>query len=333
MLSLLMSCSVYLYADATADFYSGIVPVPDRSQESFKLGMRDALLQTLVKASAESPETISNNPLLIDDFNRAETFALQFLYKIQTDEQKNTQVFLKATFAEKSIMDLLKKANLRFWSSRRPVILLLPVENNNGFNSITANTDALLAQQLLASSEKYGIPFNMGADNIDAMRIWYANTDYIQQLMKQSQKKFAVVIQLLNASSTVKKGKWLLFDESQMLALTVNAAEWSEFSDKGMAWVAQQLVQQHSINLVGESNQLELPISGIDNYAKYESLVSYVKSISIIEQAQLIKIEKGIATWVLKLTADQEQLEKIFTLDKKIIIQTIADKKTYSWRE
>lgn len=338
LVALLGLCLIAMQANAVEDFYSGTVPVNDRSQVSFRAGMNEALLQVLVKASAETPERIRQNPNLQGELKNAERFAAQFLYKTQADvladgSTKN-QVYLQASFPEKIIMGLLKQGGVRFWSARRETVLVLPVVNQGDLALMATSREPAIMAQLDKAGQKYGIPLQIAGDGQEtAERVWDMDMAYLQQLLADSHKKFALVVKIAGDNAG-GRGQWLLVDGIQTAAVEVNVDGAANFADKGMAWVASQLANKGAVELGSAATGIELSIDKVDSYPKYEAALSYLESISIVEQVQIVKAHRGNISLTLKLTTGVDQLEKIFAADHKISITANEDgQKSYHWNE
>ncbi len=337
IIALLACISLQVHADPVMDFYSGFVPVNDRSQLSFQQGMNDALLQVLVKVSAEQPEKLKQNPNLLEALSGAERFAAQFLYKTQADLQpggaSKNQLYLQATFPEKIIMGLLKKANVRFWSAQRPQVLVLPVVNVGGLAHMANISNKKIDETLAKASQQYGIPVKTGGENQeDAALLWNTDVTYINKMAAAAGTKIALVVQM--ADNNGSKGKWILVDGAEVSKLDVNMDTPANFANKGFAWVANVLAAKQAVELTSAASKLDLLVSGIDTYQRYEDATTYLKTISIVEQLSVTKIQPGFMNATLQLTTGVDQLEKMFQVDKKIEIKVDqAGQKSYHWNE
>jgi hypothetical protein len=341
IVALLACISLQIKAAPVIDIYTGTVPVNDRSQPGFQQGMNAALLQVLVKASAEQPEKLARNPALAGELSNAERFAAQFLYKTQADVQADgsskNQLYLQAVFPQKIIMGLLKKANVRFWPAQRLPVLVLPVMNIGGLVHMASVRDPNIAANLLQASQQYGIPMVMGGEqNEDAALLWNLDIAYINKLSAANadanNTSIALVIKL--PGSGAAKGQWVLVDGSTVNKVDVSMDTPAHFADKGMAWAANILAAKQSVSLTSAASKTELLVSGIDSYEKYENAVMYLKTLSIVEKFDLLKIQPGFLSASLQLTTGIDQLEKVFQVDKKITVTASeTGQKIYRWNE
>lgn len=336
IVAVLACVSLRLEANPGMDFYSGTVPVNDRSQPAFSQGMNEALLQVLVKSSAEQPEKLRQNPRLAEELSNGERFAAQFLYKTQADIQPGgtvkNQLYLQAAFPEKIIMALLKKASVRFWPSRRAPVLLLPVINVGGLAHIAHAGDTGVNESLLKASQEYGIPVIMGGEQQeDAALLWNADITYTNKIAAAYGCKTALVVQIAGSAVT---GRWYLVDGTELTRQEVGSDTQANFASKGMAWAANQLASKQAVALNSAASKIDLLVSGIDDYDSYENVTAYLKNITIVEQLNLTKVEPGFLSATLILTTGIDQLEKIFQADKKITVTTSeSGQKTFRWNE
>lgn len=327
---------------AADDFYSGQVPVNDRSPVSFSQGMNAALLQVLAKASAESPERLRQNPALKDALAGGERYAQQFLYKVQADPQADgsvkNQVYLQASFPERVIMALLKQSNVRFWAaSQRSPLLLLAVVKSQGLEHMAAVRAPRVVEQLQQAAVNQGLPLRLADGQEEAGQLLQANPGYLKQLLEQSGGRFALVVVAEGENGTAPGGQWLLFDGVQSVKTTVAAASVPEAMASGMAWVAGQLAGKSAVALAGQASKVDVSIGRIDSYADYEQALAYLDDISIVDRVELRRFHRNTLYLTLGLNAGLDELEKIFQADGKV--QSRADgqaggqDKSYQWSE
>ncbi|MCP5143835.1 MAG: DUF2066 domain-containing protein [Gammaproteobacteria bacterium] len=117
------------------DLYQASAPIVDRSDESRRAGMRQAMAQVLVKltgdpAAAGAPETLALR-------NGAERYVQQFSYEMKAVSvavnPTGQQTYLNAVFDQATLTAAIREAGLPIWGRERPGTLVwLAVVNGEG---------------------------------------------------------------------------------------------------------------------------------------------------------------------------------------------------------
>ncbi len=328
--SLFLACclSLPVVAIEQADFYSASVPVPDRGQDAFKQGLRDALVQVLVKASAEPAARIMQSSRLAVDLERGDRLASQFSYitkkTVSASGVEQEALFLKASFPEKTVTDLLQTANLRFWPNNRPQILLWPVIKRGGaahIASIDSEQNARLITMMGDKATKYGLPWVLGelkAQN-NAERLWQWDNAAIESISKPYNKNVILVSRLGITSDNRGMGGWLLIDHGRATKFDVNARSLEEFVERGMALAAKKLASRYAVKLSSENNEIILVVNRVDSDEKYQALISYLEKLNVVDRVYLLNATGQTLRLAVTLKSDVEQLKKILGQHNKLL--------------
>lgn len=338
--------SIPVAAVEQADFFSASVPVLDRSQEVFKQGLRDALVEVLAKASAESPQKIKESSRLAVDLARGDQLASQFMYftrrVAQNGNVEQDVLYLKASFPEKIVTDLLQMANLRFWPNNRPQILLWPViKRGDGAQiaSISNINDANLIKKMSNKAEYYGLPWMLGesSDVIRPDQFWQWSEADILAVSKKYNTDVILVSRLGITSDNRGMGGWLLIDGSKQTKIDVNTKTLEEFIDRGMSMAAKKLAARYAVKLSAEDNEIILLVDRIDSDAKYQALIAYLENLNIVERVYLLSANGKTLRLAITLKADIEQMQKVLAQHRKLLSDSDAESSAYQlmfyWNE
>jgi len=314
----LLLCALFtlpLQADETPDFFSGIVPVNNRSQVSFRQGANDALLQVLVRASVQSADALKRNPKLKQDLQNAERYTAAFSYESVPDAP--IPLAIKVTFPDKVIAGILARAGLTYWEANRPGILLLPIMDAAGGPRLATAEEAQFTQALTKVAVQYGLPVQLADAIEEPEALLPVNQDYVYRLLQQHQKPVAVVIAITRNGEQVST-QWTLQREEMTATKSIAAADVNSASEQGLWWLANELAAEYKVSLVGDGQSVDLIIDRVDSYADYEQLIAYMKQVSIVNAVLIKSVHKERVTLKLDLKAALPELEKVFLLQRKI---------------
>lgn len=314
------------HADEMENFFSGMVPVNNRSQASFQEGASDALLQVLVRASVQPASLLNANTIIQQDLNNADKYAAQFSY--QAIDEDETHLIMKVTFPEKIVSQLLIKAGVQYWPSKRRGVLLLPVINSSTGRHLITDTQWL--DELNQAGQRYGLPMEIATvvENVDAL--WPVNTEYVNQLLMAHKKTLAVIV-AINANNSTS-ANWQIIGDEQVPVTTINANNTAELSDKGIAWVANQMVLKDAVVLAAGGQTEVMTITNVKSYEHYEQVLAYLKQVSIVDSVSLVAVKKDQLTLNIVLKSAISEFDRLLTIQRKI--KVLADDKglkTYYW--
>ena len=346
--SLILACCLSFPAIAIeqADFYSASVFVPDRKPESFKQGLRDALVQVLAKASAEPTEKIKRSPRLALDLSRGDQLASQFSYIIKKSQSETGDeleiLYLKASFPEKTVTDLLQTANLRFWPNNRPQILLWPVVKSGGgarVASISNEKDAELIKMMGEKALHYGLPWVLGetSSQNNPDRLWQWNESAILAVSRKYKKSVILVSRLGITSDKRGMGGWLLIENGKKFKIDVNTKTLDAFVDRGMAMAARKLASRYAVRLSDMDNELILMVGRIDSDEKYQALIAYLEKLNVVDRVYLLNATGQMLRLAVTLKSDMEQFQKVLAQNNKLMPDLEAEESAYQlslyWNE
>lgn len=329
-LGLLLVCSLPAQAVVLENFYSATVPVANRDKATFTIGLRDALVQVLVKASARPEDVIKDEPRLAQDLANGEQLVEQFsfsqrkLTKSETGEPYE-QLFLTASFPEKTILGLLQKGGLRLWPNDRPSTLVVPIVKELGVARLATGSQAAdeqIRQQLQHQAELRGIPLQLPrADSLSNWRLeklWQLNPTVIDELGKDYKAEAVLIARMAITGEGRILGGWQLSQADTLSNYDVNTETMAAFIDDGIAWLARSWANQYAVKLLSAENETLLVVNGIRNHQQYEALLDYLESIDIVDKVYLLEARQQQLQLAVALKTQVEQLYKTLQQDQKL---------------
>lgn len=143
---------------ASANLYTGEVPVSDQSDEQRTIALKSALAQVVVKLTGDRDAV--NGEAVAKLVESAERYVQQYSYRQEVanvDGQAVLRLSLVASFDRAALDRVLRDRGLRVWTpaARAPVVTWLVVDDGNGLRLLDGTDPAGRAMQQVA--EQRGI--------------------------------------------------------------------------------------------------------------------------------------------------------------------------------
>ena len=345
LLCFLFVSSLTVHSAPVEGLYSGRVEVQNRDRRTFEAGLRQVLLQVLVKNSASSLSQIKNNPHLAGDLKNGHRYAQQFSYEVKTymddagDEQK--KLYLEAIFPESVITDFLQRGALSLWPASRPATLVIPVvklDEKLSLHDKPLNESLKLDELVLQKAKKYGIAMLPAAQqrrvstrNIKAY--WYWNASSIKSGSAAIQKDAIFSGRIAITSNGAVRGGWLLIEGDEEKSVDIQAKSVEEFIDKGFLWLAQYWSVRDAINLQLGGNETVLSIADIQRPEDYAQLMKYLSDLDMVEKVYLLQADAQRLDIAVALKSDVDQFERALATGRRLMAQVNSTGEiSYHWQ-
>lgn len=324
-LLLLALCGFFLPAVAD-DFYAASVAVEDRGPENFKKGLRQALVRVLSKVSGAPEDIVLSRPALVQSLGQGDDMASQFIYHVENvinaEGGKTGQLHIKAAFPEQTVMDLLQKGGLTFWSRERASVRFWPLFSAAG-TTRWLQADHLYQQQLQQALENgvlhWGFPVDMAQpESLDLGRLWRRDTAYINRLLQRYEQPI-VLAQFNHLDRDGVAGMISLYDGQQSRDQRFEAASLDVWLHQAMDWVMQTLAAEHAVQLLSSDSEIVLEVDGINDYEAYQGALDYLNALDIVKQVYLLGVQGEQMRLAVTLKTDLAQLQKELQEDARLV--------------
>lgn len=307
------------------DFYAARVPVADRQPDNFKKALREALVQVLSKVSGASREVVVSRPALVQALAQGDDLASQFVYLTEKQHDGNgdsaNQLYLKASFPEQTIIDLLQKGGLTFWSADRPSVLLLPMLSAAG-SARWLYGDHWYEQQLQqwqqGSMLNWGLSVTFRApDGLLPQQLWQLEPAALDRLQQQLQRPLAIA-RLDAVNQQAVSGNLVLVDGGQQWLYPIETATLDAWLASAMDQVVQQLAGRYAVQLLSTDSEIMLVVDEVADYAAYQQLLAYLQALDIVKTVYVLGVDQQTLRLAVSLQADVAQLRKQLADDGRL---------------
>lgn len=292
-------------AHAHADFYASSVAVEDRSTEVLRLGLREALVQVLSKASGMPVELIKQRSSLAQELNYGDKLASQFAYhskKVQIDGKWQQKLYLKASFPESKVVSLLQKGGLTFWAPERPALHLLVMEKRGSQTDWFADEYDVLKELQNQAVLHWGFEIEQQTVELEPARLWYAD----EALLAQGNKPLLVIRLRPSDSGQVNGSANLVNLELSQFFRADNEEQWFQ---QAIAWAAGQLSAKYAVQLLSRDSEVMLRFSDVNDYQQYQEVLSAIEALDIVQHVYVLGLDANTLRLAVSYTTQLEQLQ------------------------
>lgn len=294
-----------------------------------------ALQQVLVKVTGQA--NIASNEYVIAALDEARRFVREFGFhsvevpaseeqRLQFGIEKTTQRVMRVAFLRGAVLQLIKRSGLPLWSPNRPDVLVwLAVDD---YQQQTWATPELLpeAVQIMTSEAALrGLPINFPlADFEDDFALVPAELlqrDFSRVGAASARYNNDVVLagHAVQTSDGSWIGQWRFSLDGQWREFEVLGASKASFLSVGVHRVADALAQKYAVVNDTDHTSLSLRILGLQGYAEYAAINSYLNGLTVIEKADVDVLDGDLVVFRIDLSGTLEQFENAIMLDKKML--------------
>ncbi len=318
---LALSIAVAARGDIVADLYAAEVPVTDQTAGARASAAGDALAEVLVKATGS--EGVLDNPVIRDALGKAPQQVQQYAYR---RGEAPGELYARIEFDADYVTDLVARAGEPLWTANRPRVLVwLLLEDAEGRRFVSAETTPALAAELVAEFDRRGVPLQLPlydlADSaaLSTEQAWRLSGPALQAASERYRVEDILAGRVAALSSGSWVGDWSYLRAEDRSDRAVTAATSRDFSREGAAMVAESMAQRYAVApTVDPEEGVTLSVTGVDRYADYAQIVSWLEQLELVEYANVEWVRGDEIRLRLKAQAEASQLAAIIELNRRL---------------
>lgn len=325
-------------AEVVNDLHSAEVPVADRSQAALNSASRDGLAQVLVKVSGSTD--VLSYPAIKSAMPQARSYVQQYAYAVGRD---NT-LMAKFEFNDTVIAGLLRNAGAPLWTANRPPVLAwVVVETPTGRQFLGPDTDPDLTEELRAAFFRRGVPVQLPlfdlADSaaLSTSLAWQQDTDALKAASARYGVDDILAGRVVVLTTGSWAGDWAYLGERNRIDRSISANSAEDFLQAGVNTVAEDMASRYAVSPSGVSAVgIVMSVSGVNSYADYAGVVSWLEGLELIEHANVELISGDQMQLRLVAQADSAQLASIIELNDKLVPLPVPQRDgelAYRWQK
>ncbi|MCL1126399.1 DUF2066 domain-containing protein [Shewanella surugensis] len=325
VLSTLIMFSATLSAAEVTQLDESLVSVDNRSTAQRNAGIKKAFDNVILKNSGL--QSALKNPLVAAKHKNPNALMTQYGY-----QEKEGQLYLKVNFDNRSIVNLLRQANLPVWGKQRPLTLIwLVSDNENGQRQITSDeSDTPMKEDFSRQASNRGMPFIFPLMDLDdSMRISVTDVrgmfvDNVAGASSRYQADFFIMASIENSGSGVEYALSLYAktrnaaSTAPLLSMNSDANNVNTAISAMMAKVSEYYVDQYAIVDSGDQLSAKVTFSGISNMQQMVALEKYIGQLRAIKSSQLVEMKDDSVTYDFALFSTQADLFRVMDLEPRL---------------
>lgn len=294
-----------LYATEIGGLYEASVEVEDRTANSVGAGYTRALEQVLIRVTGY--RRIEPGDGAHELLGSARKFVQQYRF---LDDGR-----LWVRFDEDAVNAELVARSERVWGGERPETLMwLALDNGRGERALLGSEDVgdmpdLLRERAAQRGLPLLLPLNDAADmqSLTFSDVWAGFDDKIAE----ASERYGADAVLIGRAQLQQNGQWRVRWTLMMGATQAQALGGLE---AGIDLAADRFAELFAVRGSPQSGDLMLTVSGVEGFAEYGAVASYLEQLSVVESLAIDEASADGVRFRLRLRAEPEMLERTIGL-------------------
>ena len=317
-------------AAVVGNLYDEQLIVESQSREALKQGAATALERTFVRVSGR--RQVRGNPVVAAALAEPEPYMTQFRYQRSKNADGLDELVLKLSFSPRQVNATLQSAGLPIWSANRPAVLVwLIADTTEGRQFVGADAPPELLLALEAEAQRRGIVVQMplfdlaDSANLSADQLWQMSTNDVRGASARYSTPFVLMGKLSQFSTGQWVGSWAVLQGDESSALESDGLTGAEVLSAPIDYLADMQAATYSVSAgAGSGANTMIHVSGINDFAGYASLITYLEGLAVIQHANTVWLDKDQLIIELVLQDDMEKVKRFLSLDGRLL-ESAAD--------
>ncbi|WP_049721330.1 DUF2066 domain-containing protein [Gilvimarinus polysaccharolyticus] len=329
---LLLICALLLASAANADqvieLYRADALVKSQSEPQRAAAAKHALADTLVRVSGATNAV--DNPIVRQALVRAQDFVYEYSYA-STDEMLSTldgeQVAasrLQFKFSAPLIEQLLRDANLTFWPSNRPTVLVWLVAGTATGRDVVSDLAAMTV--LRDRAHERGLPLMIPLFDLEdhlampADALWQNQESQIREGSERYAADAIVVVRARELADAHWSADWQLLHVDGSPSFSSEGDSLEALLPAVIDNVADYFATRYAISPseVGDANVV-LQVNNVASFADYKKVEGYLAQLALVRRTQLASLNADGLTLKLFTEGDVARLQHTLALGGVLI--------------
>lgn len=308
-------CSGLVQAKQLHDLYQAVVPA-GQSQSSWQ---QQALAQVLVKVTVDP--AVVERPAIKAELKNAGNYIKTFA-AVSTAEGPA----LKVGLDEQKVQQLLSQHQIAIWGSRRPVILLWPVEQTAQSRAFMQGTAHAVLSQLQQQASAIGLPLELPTANdsyippLSYDEVWSGNWLVIEQASLTFSADQTLILLFDQPGAEQYRLTWQGYEQGQLVSYELLASSQQELATKFLQDLTSQLASKFAVQLGSQQTEtfLELEVEGLTNFVDQVKVQQLLTAMLSVKQVTVQERKADLLKFKLQLAADRSAFINSLALERRL---------------
>ena len=311
--------SVPADAAAVKGLYQQEVKVDGQDGRQRDEAMSQALAGVLVKVSGQA--SVLSEPEIVRALSKPETYLREFGFRTAEDDAIRQQYF-QATFDERLINQLLKKAGVSIWGKDRPSTLVWLAIENQGRRSLVASTGEFPTAFAPSFSQR-GLPVLFplmdfeDAASVSAVDVWGGFSNKILEASRRYGAQ-SVLTGRLAEDNDRYYGRLNLMFRGQSHSATIKALDQADVAQMAADLAGSVLSKHYAVNTSDGSSQVSLTVKDVNTLDDYATLVKYLAQVNAVRNVYVESVYGAMVSIELTIDGSESQLADALSLGRNL---------------
>lgn len=305
------------------NLYEEQLKVETQSAATLRQGASRALEQVLIRVSGQAD--VGQNPTVAKALADAQGMLTQYRYLNREDETGENQLILELNFSRPQVESLLQSAGLPVWSANRPAVLVWLVEDTRDGRHFVGTDDAgALYEPLREEARRRGVILQFplmdltDTGNLSEQDVWQMRLDTIRRASSRYDAPYVLVGRASELSNGQWVASWSLLQSDQVQRIDSEGMEGRDVVAPVVDRVADTQASNFSVVAGADSESTLIYVKGINSFATYADLVTYLENLSVVEHANTVWLSPRALVIELLLNGDMAKVQRFLTLDSQL---------------
>ena len=322
-----MTCFLHAVTASAVELhtlYSASIPVADHNTATQDNAIQQGLKIVLIKITG-NPGVVTI-PNIAHEITQARSLVKTFNYQKQATSH-GSPYQLNMTFDQQAISSLLKTNNQATWPSDRPLTFIwisLPGSDDN--HILTNNQDDLLTHTVSHLAQDRGLPIILPILDLDDQHIISLDRSQAptQQALQQLATRYHAQA-ILSAQATFTNNhfnfNWTFQYNGQSYSWETTGQTAATAIRAGMTQATNLLATQLAVlDNTNLQTHLNITVSNVNNLVDYANLLSYLKSLDIINNLTVNSMDNNTVNLVITLSSGKQNLLNTLSTQHKLSV-------------
>lgn len=306
--------------------YDAEVDIASQSDENREAGIRAAFGQVLIKLTGDR-RSLSQGPVQAA-MAHANEYLQQYRFRDApvlnndgTPTGANKQV-LWAGFDANEVNQVLQNLNLPVWGKSRPLVLVwLAIEQQGQRDIVDPAMNAGIKDAVEHFAHQRGLPVVFPLWDLEDQRqlqltdVWGNFTERIMAASARYRTNAVLVGRLVSQRAGDWRGRWTLYEQGNTSDFDASGSNALDALAGGIDVASDSLAQRYAQRLsAGASETLTMAVMGVDNFARYGTLIRYLQSLDVVTNLQVLEVKPTTVSLALALKGQRQGLQQIIML-------------------
>ncbi len=323
------------YAIKVAGLYQSTVQVKNESAIARQSGIKQALINVLIKLTGE--RNINKDQNVLSLIERPDRYVQQFRYSQRIDEKTNDEINeLWVQFDEKALNDAIRSYGLSLWGKERPSILVWLANEEQSTRRMVSFEQRPEYISLLdnrASARGISLLFPLldleDSAQLSISDIWGGFKEPVLNASQRYQSDIVLTAKLIQLLPTLWEASWIAYADDKILDWTSRGELADIVLEEGIDELADRLAQQYTNTGSTRTELIELKVVDINSLDNYARALSYLESLQSVSTVNVKKVSENNVLFELISHGGHNVIDQAIVLGKTLEYVDTTEELTY----